>query len=219
MKNLSKQKGFKSNFDLLPKIPMRMRIASLFLAGFLFQANAEALYSQSALVSLKMENATVEEVLNKIEEKSDFYFLYNSKLVNVDRKVSVSVNGNSIETILHYLFDGTDVDYKVSNRQIILSRKEDTTNTITGQHGKIITGTVIDATGYPVIGANVVIKGTTNGTVTDADGKFSLQVSEGDILEVSFIGYLSYETKVSSANQYSVTLKEDSEKECAKDDI
>ena len=135
--------------------------------------------------------------MNKIEEKSDFYFLYNSKLVNVDRKVSVSVNGNSIETILHYLFDGTDVDYKVSNRQIILSRKEDTTNTITGQHGKIITGTVIDATGYPVIGANVVIKGTTNGTVTDADGKFSLQVSEGDILEVSFIGYLSYETKVS----------------------
>ncbi|MCS2894095.1 TonB-dependent receptor [Parabacteroides faecis] len=212
MKNLSKQKGFKSNFDLLPKIPMRMRIASLFLAGFLFQANAEALYSQSALVSLKMENATVEEVLNKIEEKSDFYFLYNSKLVNVDRKVSVSVNGNSIETILHYLFDGTDVDYKVSNRQIILSRKEDTTNTITGQHGKIITGTVIDATGYPVIGANVVIKGTTNGTVTDADGKFSLQVSEGDILEVSFIGYLSFETKVSSANQYSVTLKEDSQK-------
>lgn len=189
-----------------------MRIASLFLAGFLFQANAEALYSQSALVSLKMENATVEEVLNKIEEKSDFYFLYNSKLVNVDRKVSVSVNGNSIETILHYLFDGTDVDYKVSNRQIILSRKEDTTNTITGQHGKIITGTVIDATGYPVIGANVVIKGTTNGTVTDADGKFSLQVSEGDILEVSFIGYLSFETKVSSANQYSVTLKEDSQK-------
>ena len=126
--------------------------------------------------------------------------------------MSVSVNENSIETILHYLFDETDVDYKISDKQIILSRKADKNNTITSQQGKTITGTVIDAAGIPVIGANVIIKGTTNGTVTDLDGKFSLKVSEGDVLEISFIGYLPYEIKVGSSNQYSATLKEDSQK-------
>lgn len=189
-----------------------MRITSILLAGFLFQAHAETLYSQSARVSLEMRNATVEEVLNEIEAKSDYYFLYNSKLINVDRKVSVSINENSVESVLHKLFDGTDVDYKVNDRQIVLSLKTLNTNSGIDQQVKKITGTVVDVTGTPVIGANVVVKGTTNGTITDVDGKFSLEVSVGDVLDVSYIGYLSYEAKVINSNQYTITLKEDTQK-------
>ena len=79
MKKLLTIKSTKSSFDLLPKIPMRMRITSILLAGFLCHANAETSYSQSARISIEMNNATIEEVLNEIEAKSDFYFLYNNK--------------------------------------------------------------------------------------------------------------------------------------------
>ena len=75
MKKLLTIKSTKSSFDLLPKIPMRMRITSILLAGFLCHANAETSYSQSARISIEMNNATIEEVLNEIEAKSDFYFL------------------------------------------------------------------------------------------------------------------------------------------------
>lgn len=203
-------KAFKSSCDLLPKIPMRMRITSILLAGLLFQAHADTLYSQSARVSLEMRNATVEQVLNEIEEKSDYYFLYNSKLINVDRKVSVSVNDNSVESVLHNLFDGTDVDYKVNDKQIVLSLK--TLNSglsSVKQQTKHITGTVVDAAGIPIIGANVMIKGTTNGTVTDLDGRFSLEASDNEILEVSYIGYSNYETQIGNKTTFTITLKED----------
>lgn len=210
MKKILIPKEFKSSCDLLPKIPMRMRITSILLAGFLFQAHAETLYSQSARVSLEMRNATVEEVLNEIEAKSDYYFLYNSKLINVDRKVSVSVNENSVESVLHRLFDGTDIDYKVNDKQIVLSLKTLKMN-LPGidQQKKNITGTVVDATGLPIIGANVMIKGTTNGTVTDVEGRFSLETSDDAILEVSYIGYTSYEAPVGNKSSFTITLKED----------
>lgn len=85
MNNFFIPQGFKPTYGLCSKIPMRMRITSILLAGFLFQANAEAIYSQSTRISLNMNNVTVEDVLNEIEAKSEYHFLYNNKLINVDR--------------------------------------------------------------------------------------------------------------------------------------
>lgn len=90
MNNFFIPQGFKPTYGLCSKIPMRMRITSILLAGFLFQANAEAIYSQSTRISLNMNNVTVEDVLNEIEAKSEYHFLYNNKLINVDRRVSVA---------------------------------------------------------------------------------------------------------------------------------
>ena len=174
MNKLLTVKGLKSTTDLFPKIPMRMRITSVLLAGFLFQASAETVYSQSARISLDMNNATVEQVLDEIESKSEFYFLYNNKLINVDRKISVDVNAGNIDAVLQQIFAGTDVVYKIADKQIILSRKQDAQNLFVNsvQQGNIIKGTVLDPAGIPVIGANVVVKGTTTGTITDMDGNF-----------------------------------------------
>lgn len=116
MNNFFIPQGFKPTYGLCSKIPMRMRITSILLAGFLFQANAEAIYSQSTRISLNMNNVTVEDVLNEIEAKSEYHFLYNNKLINVDRRVSVSVDGNSIESVLLDLFGNSDVTYKVSDK-------------------------------------------------------------------------------------------------------
>lgn len=85
------------------------------------------------------------------------------------------------------VFSETNVGYSVVENRIVLSVKS--SNPVIYQKGKKITGTVVDVAGIPVIGANVIVKGTTNGTVTDINGKFSLNVEKGDILEVSYIGY------------------------------
>lgn len=190
-----------------------MRITSVLLAGFLFQANAEASYSQSARISIEMNNATVEEVLNEIEAKSEFYFLYNNKLINVDRRVSVDVDAENIESVLQNLFKGTDVVYRIADKQIVLSRKDLAQNTaIDGiQQSKVVTGTVVDPTGMPVIGANIMVKGTTNGTITDMDGNFSLEADKDAILVVSYIGFANQEIKVGNQSKLSIALKEDAE--------
>ena len=114
--------GFKYPLDLFQKIPMRMRITSILLAGFLSQASAENIFSQSTEFSFEMNNVTVEEVLNKIEDNSDYTFLYNNKIVNVDRLVSLSVNSENIDKVLKELFEGTDIIYTINDRQIVLSK-------------------------------------------------------------------------------------------------
>lgn len=213
MKNILIPSVIKPTYGLLPKIPMRMRIATVLLAGFLIQANAETSYSQEARISLEMRNATVEEVLNEIETRSEFHFLYNSKLIDVDRRVTVDVDANNIESVLKILFDGTDVTYKISDKQIVLQRRawnENTSAPRIEQSEKRITGTVMDAFG-PVAGANVIVKGTTNGTMTDMEGKFSLEVPEGATLEISYIGYVTQQIKVGNETTLNIILKEDSQ--------
>ena len=191
-----------------------MRIATVLLAGFLIQANAETSYSQEARISLEMRNATVEEVLNEIETRSEFHFLYNSKLIDVDRRVTVDVDASNIESVLKILFDGTDITYKVSDKQIVLQRKawsdNESTPRVEQSDQKVITGTVMDAFG-PVAGANVIVKGTTNGTMTDMEGKFSLEVPEGATLEISYIGYITQRIKVGRESSLNITLLEDSQ--------
>lgn len=211
MNKLLTVKGLKSTYDLFPKIPMRMRITSVLLAGFLFQASAETVYSQSARISLEMNNATVEQVLDEIESKSEFYFLYNSKLIDVDRKISVDVNSGNIDVVLQQIFAGTDVVYKIADKQIVLSRKQDAQNLFANsvQQSNVIKGTVFDTEGNPVVGANVIVKGTTNGTITDMDGNFSLNVPQGSTLVVSYIGYTDYTIKVGNQKSFKVTLNID----------
>ncbi len=187
-----------------------MRVVILLLFVFVLQAGATSLYSQSVRVSLDMRNATIEEVLNTIEDESEFYFLYNSKLIDVDRKVDVNVKSQSVESILNKLFASTDVIYKIEDRQIILSRKEiPNLQTPQQQQGKRITGIVTDENNIPIIGANIIEKGTTNGVITDIDGNFSLSVSENPILEISYIGYLKQTVPVGTRTNLVLVLKED----------
>ncbi len=79
------------------------------------------------------------------------------------------------------------------------------------QQSKKITGTVLDATGMPVIGANIMVKGTTNGTITDIEGKFSLEVDQNAILVISYIGFVNQEIKIGNQTNLSINLKEDAE--------
>ena len=142
-----------------------------------------------AVISIEMNNATVEEVLNEIEMNSGYHFLYNNQLIDVDRKVSVKADADNIESVLHDLFDGTNVAYKIVNKQIVLGLKDHSAAEIAAvAQTKVIKGNVVDKNGEPIIGANIRVKGTSTGTISDIDGNFALEIDgNAQSLEVSYI--------------------------------
>lgn len=184
-----------------------MKLSVFLLLCTIGLAQASGSYAQKATVNLEMCNQTVKEVLDEIEEQSDFSFFFNIKHVDLDRKVSVMAKKSDIFKVLETVFAGTDVSYSVIDRKIILS----TGTKALQQAGKKITGIVVDQSGVPVIGANVVVKGTTNGTITDVDGKYALDVSNGAILQVTYIGYNPAEVKVGKDSIIRIVLHEDTQ--------
>ena len=192
--------------QVVQKIPRSMKLSMLMLvcsAGIAWSVES---YAQEAKVSLNAQNETVQTVLNKIEDQSEFSFFFNVRHIDLDRRVSLQAEKSDVFVVLDQLFAGTDVTYKVLDRKIILTKGE-----ASQQNGRRVTGKVLDKSGEPIIGANVVVKGTTTGTVTDIDGNFSLEVAEGALLEISYIGYMEREIKVGNQKNLTVRLSEDTQ--------
>lgn len=163
---------------------------------------------QAAKLTLNASNQSISSVLALIESQTDFNFFYNSQLVDVNKTVTVKTNNEDINDVLHKVFKGTNVSYQVVDKDIILTVR----NTPgVSQQRKKITGTVVDASGEPVIGANVVEKGTTNGSITDLDGNFTLDVADKGILQVSYIGYNTQDISVAKGTHFTVKLLEDTQ--------
>lgn len=201
--------GCKNTLVNLKKIPLFMR---LFIIMFLFAVGvmrAADSYSQNVLLDIEVQNQTIEKVLGEIEKQSEFTFFYNDKQINVNRLVSVTVTKETIFKVLDKIFKDTGISYSILDKSIILSNRKENINV--GLENKKINGTVFDAKGEPIIGANVRVKGSTLGTITDLDGVFSLDVPENAILEVSYIGYESQTVHVADKTQFSFILKEDTE--------
>ena len=168
-------------------------------------------YAQNTVLSISAEKKSIAEVLDVIENKSDFHFFYNSKLVNVDRKVTFEVNNKDVFTILEILFKNTNIAYRVVDKDIILTASAASKGE-KQQANRRITGVIKDVTGEPVIGANVVLKGDNGtGTITDINGQYSLEVPQNAILIISYIGYTPVEIPVKDQSEINVTLKEDSQ--------
>lgn len=185
-----------------------MRLCAFFLFLFISQVWADLGYSQQTKLTMKMDNAKVIDVLDEIENSSEFYFLFNQKLVDVDRKVDVNANEKTIDNILTDLFVETDVHHHVKDRLIILTTEK--TDFIVDkfvQQGNTVSGSVKDEQGFPLPGVTVVVKGTTNGTVTDFDGNYTLpNVPENTTLLFSFVGMRSQEVVVENQTTINVTM-------------
>jgi TonB-linked SusC/RagA family outer membrane protein len=190
---------------------MKLTMALFFLA--ITQMVASEAYSQSTKMTLQLSDASVKEVLNRIEEKSEFFFLYNSKLVDVDRKVNVDAKNQKIDEILSNLFGNTDVVFTVVDRQIVLTNKSIQTGFMmqSGQQvGKQISGKVSDSSGAPVPGATVVVKGTTVGVTTDNEGKFSLLLpADARVLVFSFIGMKTQDISIANKTLINLVMQEE----------
>ena len=197
------------------KISKIMRLSLLLFLFGAFNLIASNSYSQKTKLSLDIKQSTVDQVLRQIEKQSEFYFLYNNKLVDVNRKVDIHVKNKKINDVLNDLFAGTDVGYLVMDRQIILSpknimEKAIKRNKLFQQPQITVTGKVSDEKGEPLPGVNIVEKGTSNGTITNADGKYSIRVrSTKSILVFSFVGYKSQEVPVGGKKEINITLAEE----------
>ncbi|WP_102407342.1 TonB-dependent receptor [Parabacteroides bouchesdurhonensis] len=164
-----------------------------------------------AQVTVSVQNQSIRQTIKTIESTTDYQFFYNDALSSLDNKVSLSVTNEPIEAVLDKLFANTDITYKKDNNNLIVLTLKATSNQQKGTERKV-KGSVVDASGIPVIGANIVVAGTTNGTITDIDGNFSLEVPENAALHVSYIGYLDQDIKVGNNSVLNITLKEDTQK-------
>ena len=184
-----------------------MKLTSLFGVLCVSSAFAINVNSQSLRVNIHANQKQAKEVIKQIEEQTDYLFVYNHDKVNLNNTVTIQANNETVAEVLNQMFAGTDIIYAMQGNNILLMQKD----AVVQQSGKVVTGTIVDPSGMPVIGANVMVKGTTNGTITDMDGKFSLEVGKDAILVVSYVGYANQEISIGNQKTLSITLKEDSE--------
>ena len=189
---------------LSPKIRRIMKLTLLFTLLCILHISANT-YAQTTQVSVNVKNGTFYDVVKQIEKQSEYLFFYNSKDIPNDLPVNPQETKSNITVILDYLVKEYNLSYKINDRHIFLTK-----NAVVQEQGKRITGTVKDLNGEPIIGGNVVEKGTTNGTITDAEGRFSLNVASDATLIVSYIGYVASEIPVKDKTSIIITLKEDS---------
>jgi dienelactone hydrolase len=203
---------------LTEKVPIKhllliMRTTFILLFTCVFCSLAEFSYTQNANVTIDKRNASLKEVLNEIEKQTDYLFIYNNE-VNTNEKVTVKAKQKAVSDVLSSILESKEMNYSMEGNHILLSKKENTNSeevstALAQQQKKQITGTVVDQAGDPIIGANIIELGTTNGTVTDIDGNFILTVQENAKITITYIGYLQETIEIGVANSYSVVMVED----------
>ena len=133
---------------------------------------------------MNKQNSSIIEILKDIEKNSEFTFFFNDNKVNVNKKASINVKDATLDEALAQVLKNTGYDYQIIDRQVLIKTAPSSVSSVPSvqQNQKAITGIIKDVNGEPIIGANVVEKGTTNGTVTDIEGRFSLNVAPGATL-------------------------------------
>lgn len=198
------------SFLILRKVWRQMRLISIFLFLITLCANAETIHSQNAIVNLDMENVSMTDVFREIEKQSEYRFFYNKSILNTVTRVNLKTGKKEISKVLDQLFEGTNISYKLVDKQIVITSTKNKENTGLAKvnQQKQITGKVLDEYGEPIIGANVVVKGTVNGVITDVDGNYSIHVPANAVLQFSYIGYLTQEESIGNRQVINVTLQE-----------
>ena len=169
-----------------------------------------SVYAQGKRVSVNMKNASLKEVFSAIEQQTPFRFSYRDGAIDSRKDISISENRASVSKVLDLALQGRDLNYSIVNpNSIVISDKQVPVVTATTQKRQV-QGIIKDQSGEPIIGASVVVKGTTSGTISDLDGRFTVNVPFGAVLTISYIGYKDQVVTVAS-NQLMVTLQEDTE--------
>ena len=167
-----------------------------------------------AQVNVKIDRLPLKEALVEVEKQSGYSFFYSDHLPQQEAVVSVKATNSNIESVMDDLLKGLGIKYEVKpDKQITLTEKLQTPKeTSKNPSLKVVSGTVVDASGLPVIGAGVLIEGTSTGAVTDENGKYSIEVPSGDsILEFSCMGYQTLKVSLDGRRVMDVTLREDTQ--------
>lgn len=177
------------------KLLLIMKLTTFLTFFAILHVSARVGYSQDAKVSLDLKSVRIYDLFTEIEKQTNYLFFYSPKEINIDRAVTLQANNEKVSDILEEIFGGSEISFKMVNEHIVLTKKNWLNNGINAAKGEAqiikVTGTVTDVTtGEPMPGVNIVVSGTTNGVVTDVNGKYSIEVnSPKDILTFSFVGY------------------------------
>ena len=207
-KSMKKIFKIKRLFLLIPKkLWLQMRLIAIF-SLITVSLHATNVFSQTAIVEIELENATLADVFREIEKQSDYCFFYNSNLINTKKIESIKTGKKQIAEVLEQLFENTDLSYKLVEKYIVITAKDEKINQVSQQAGRI-TGRVVDNDG-PIAGATVIVKGTSIGTTSNSEGQFTLNgVTEGAVIQISFIGYITQEIVYRGQSTLSIKLVED----------
>ncbi|SFT11306.1 TonB-linked outer membrane protein, SusC/RagA family [Zhouia amylolytica] len=228
----------KGSIGCISKIPIirLMKIYTILLCITMARIFALDGYAQN--ISLDFTNSELESIFSDIENKSDFNFIYSNNLVDVSKKTSIKVVNEKLADVLEKLFAKTNIKYRIIEKHIVLYPEnsesknnelnssiessinlaemldridpERITQMITGSMQNQVTGRVVDASGIPLAGVSIIVKGTTNGTSTDFDGNYTLNVAgTNPILVFSYVGFKSVERPVNNQNVINISMVED----------
>ena len=192
-------------FDSTKQFLRKMRATILLLLMFASSLLATNVHSQVAKVNISVKNSSVIQVLRTIESQTDYLFVYDKNEIDLTREVNLETGSHAVSEILSEMFSETNVVFAMNGSNIMLMVKPSGV-----QQQKTISGKVTDNTGAPLPGVSVVIKGTTNGTITDANGNYSLiGVQSKATLQYSFVGMKSEEVVVDNKSVINVSLSEE----------
>ena len=186
----------------------------ILLALFIW-TNPVLAQNNGELITLSLKNKTIGEALETINKRYNYTFVLRTPDIDTKRKVSIDAKQQKIEDVLNNLFRGQDVSFDINNKTVRISknvRQKDAEST-QGATARNVTGQVTDSSGEPMIGVSVMVKGSNNGVVTNMDGKYEIKIDHpNQVLQYSFLGYLSQEKRIGDNRMLNVTLEEDVKK-------
>lgn len=197
--------GFKK-VDFNIKIFRIMKLTTILLVAACLQVSAKG-YAQK--VSLNQNNISLQKVFEEIRKQTGYQFFYADEVLKEAKRVSVNVKNASIEDVLNVCFKNQPLAYTISEKTIIVKRKEVSvinTSAAIESIAAIITGKITDDTGQPLAGASVLVKGTTNGTQTNSNGEFTIEAEPNSILVISYIGFEEKEVNIGTQNSITIQL-------------
>lgn len=195
----------------------KMRFSVILLLIGICTVSAENLHSQVGGYSIELNNISVKQAISEIEKNCDYVFVFSDDIgKEINTKIDIHAKKETIESILEQVLKNTGLSFKVIDKQVVLFKNQEKVSDIGRnavlQQSKIqLTGNVKDSFNEPLIGVSITIKGTTQGTITDVDGNYSLTVTKGDVLIYSYVGYVSQEIEVASQSNINVRLLEDTQ--------
>ena len=171
--------------------------------------SAEA--AMKSQISVKLKNASLKQAMEQIAEQCDVHFTYSKEVIDINTKVTLDCSEENLEDALDKMFAYTNISYKIAGDKVYLTKEAKAKSNQSSKKTKI-TGVVLDSSGETIIGANVFIKGTQDGVITDADGWFTINAAPGDILTITYIGYKPKDVKIGDKVNLKIILEEDTKK-------
>lgn len=184
-----------------------MKVSFFLLFACAFHLIATETEAQNTVISIGHNNLSIRQFIKEIESQTDYLVVFRNQDVDVNKVISFRNRTGKVSDFLDEMYKNTNIGYISNSDYITLSQRV----TGTDENDKRITGKVVDEKGEPVIGANIIEKGTTNGSVTDYEGNFSLTTSGNAVLQISYIGYIPIEVPVRNQNIIQIVIREDTQ--------